>query len=49
METRDIPVIFISAFDDPADVVEGFDLGGEDYITKACHSGGGKEHACGFI
>ena len=34
VETRDIPVIFISAFDDPADVVEGFDLGGEDYITK---------------
>ena len=33
-ETRDIPIIFISAFDDPADVVKGFDLGGEDYITK---------------
>ncbi|MBD5453431.1 MAG: response regulator [Lachnospiraceae bacterium] len=33
-ETRDIPIIFISAFDDPADVVRGFDLGGEDYITK---------------
>lgn len=32
--TRDIPIIFISAFDDPADVVKGFDLGGEDYITK---------------
>lgn len=33
-ETRDIPIIFISAFDDPSDVVKGFDLGGEDYITK---------------
>lgn len=33
-ETRDIPIIFISAFDDPSDVVRGFDLGGEDYITK---------------
>lgn len=33
-ETRDIPIIFISAFDDPSDVVEGFNLGGEDYITK---------------
>ncbi len=33
-ETRDIPVIFISAFDDPSDVVRGFDCGGEDYITK---------------
>lgn len=33
-ETRDIPIIFISAFDEPSDVVKGFDLGGEDYITK---------------
>ncbi|MBO5372601.1 MAG: response regulator [Lachnospiraceae bacterium] len=32
--TRDIPVIFISAFDEPADIVKGFSLGGEDYITK---------------
>ncbi len=33
-ETKDIPIIFISAFDDPSDVVEGFNIGGEDYITK---------------
>lgn len=33
-EVKDIPIIFISAFDDPADVVKGFNLGGEDYITK---------------
>ena len=33
-ETRDIPVIFISAYDDPMDIVEGLSLGGEDYITK---------------
>lgn len=33
-DTRDIPVIFISAFDDPQDVVQGFNIGGEDYITK---------------
>lgn len=32
--TRDIPIIFISAFDDPADVVKGFEIGGADYITK---------------
>lgn len=32
--TRDIPIIFISAFDEPEDVVKGFNLGGEDYITK---------------
>ena len=33
-KTKDIPVVFISAFDDPMDIVEGFLLGGEDYITK---------------
>lgn len=32
--TANIPIIFISAFDDPMDIVEGFLLGGEDYITK---------------
>lgn len=32
--TRDIPIVFISAFDNPADIVQGFNLGGEDYITK---------------
>ena len=32
--TREIPIIFISAFDDPVDIVKGFNLGGEDYITK---------------
>lgn len=33
-ETREIPIIFISAFDEPADIVKGFSIGGEDYITK---------------
>lgn len=33
-ETKNIPVVFISAFDEPEDIVEGFSLGGEDYITK---------------
>lgn len=33
-ETREIPVVFISAFDEPSDIVQGFNLGGEDYITK---------------
>lgn len=33
-ETRDIPIIFISAFDDPADIVKGFEVKGEDYVTK---------------
>lgn len=31
---REIPVIFISAFDNPDDVLDGFRYGGEDYITK---------------
>ncbi len=33
-DTNQIPIVFISAFDDPMDIVEGFLLGGEDYITK---------------
>lgn len=33
-KTKDIPIVFISAFDDPKDIVEGFVLGGADYITK---------------
>lgn len=33
-KTKNIPIIFISAFDDPMDMVEGFLLGGADYITK---------------
>lgn len=32
--TKNIPVIFISAFDEPKDIVEGLTLGGADYITK---------------
>lgn len=33
-KTRDVPIIFISAYDDEKDIVKGFDCGGEDYITK---------------
>lgn len=33
-EKREIPVIFISAFDDPADIVKGFAVGSADYIVK---------------
>lgn len=32
--TRDIPIVFISAFDEAHEVVKGFALGGTDYITK---------------
>ena len=33
-ETCEIPVIFLTAMDDPVDKVRGFELGGVDYITK---------------
>jgi signal transduction histidine kinase len=33
-ETRDIPVIFISAKSEVQDIVEGFRAGGVDYLTK---------------
>lgn len=33
-KTRNIPIIFISAYNDPEDIVEGLQMGGEDYITK---------------
>lgn len=32
--TKHIPIVFISVFDHPEDIVEGLSLGGEDYITK---------------
>lgn len=32
--TREIPIIFISAFDEAADIVKGFEIGCEDYIVK---------------
>ncbi|MBT3602469.1 MAG: sigma-54-dependent Fis family transcriptional regulator [Candidatus Latescibacteria bacterium] len=36
-ETRDIPVIFVTASDDTADIIRGFGLGGVDYLTKPAH------------
>ncbi|MGW8322040.1 MAG: response regulator [Thermodesulfobacteriota bacterium] len=33
-ETRDIPVLFISALDESEDKIKGFQAGGVDYITK---------------
>lgn len=33
-EKGDLPVIFLTAFDDEVNVVMGFDLGADDYITK---------------
>ena len=34
VNTRNIPIIFISAFDAPQDIVKGFEAGGADYVTK---------------
>lgn len=34
INTRDIPIIFISGYDDVEDVEKGFMVGGDDYITK---------------
>ena len=37
-ETKDIPVIFISALDEVLDKVKAFKVGGVDYITKPFHT-----------
>ena len=34
IRTRDIPVVFISAFSGTEEIVMGFDVGGVDYISK---------------
>lgn len=34
IKTRNIPIIFISAFDEAEDIVKGFEMGGADYVTK---------------
>ena len=34
VKTRNIPIIFISAFDAASDIVKGFEAGGADYVTK---------------
>ena len=34
VKTRNIPIIFISAFDEAEDIVKGFEMGGADYVTK---------------
>ena len=33
-ETKDIPVIFLTALNTPADLVHGFQVGGNDFLTK---------------
>lgn len=36
-QTSNVPVIFTSALGDEADIVTGFNLGADDYITKPFH------------
>ncbi|MGC8712536.1 MAG: response regulator [Leptodesmis sp.] len=36
-QNRDIPVIFLSALDEPLDKARAFQVGGADYITKPFH------------
>lgn len=31
---KDIPIIFISALDEPENIVQGFTMGGNDYVSK---------------
>lgn len=33
-ESSDIPIIFITSYDEEADILRGLDSGGDDYITK---------------
>ena len=39
MATRNMPVILVSAHRDEAEVVKGFSLGADDYVTKPFNSG----------
>jgi len=39
LATRSTPVILVSAHRDEAEVVKGFSLGADDYITKPFNSG----------
>ena len=35
---QEIPTIFLTALDEEKDIVKGFDLGADDYITKPFHA-----------
>jgi two-component system, OmpR family, phosphate regulon response regulator PhoB len=39
IETRNVPVILVSGHRDEAEVVKGFSLGADDYVTKPFNSG----------
>jgi DNA-binding response OmpR family regulator len=33
-KTKDIPIIFLTAMDEEEDIIKGFDIGADDYVTK---------------
>ena len=37
IKDKTIPVVFLTALDEEKDILKGFDLGAEDYITKPFH------------
>jgi len=37
-KTRDIPIVFVSALDEPIDLARAFEVGGVDYLTKPVQS-----------
>ncbi len=39
IKNKNIPVIFLTALDEEKDIVKGFELGADDYITKPFHAG----------
>lgn len=38
-KTKDIPVLFMTALDNPENILKGFELGGVDYVTKPIEQG----------
>ena len=38
-KTKDIPILFMTALDNPENILKGFELGGVDYVTKPIEQG----------
>ena len=46
---REVPVLFLTAQDDPADKVRGFAAGAVDYVTKPLHAGEVLARVCAHL